>query len=201
MLKIGLTGGIASGKTTVSDHFSRLGVPVVDTDLISRELVQPGQPALGQIADRLGEEFILPDGHLDRPALRRHVFSRPEARRILEDILHPAIRRETERRLKEITGTPYAMVVIPLLVEKRLQDMVDRILVVDIPEELQIRRLCQRDGISSTEAERILQAQANRQQRLKAADDIIDNTGDPASLPARVHTLHDYYLSLATGGN
>ncbi len=200
MLKVGLTGGIASGKTAVSSRFSRLGVPVIDTDIISRELVEPGKPALRQIADQLGREFIAADGRLDRPALRRHIFSHPEARTILEGILHPAIRREVERRLAETTDAPYAIVVIPLLVENRLQDMVDRILLVDTPEELQIERVCQRDDITQNEAEKILLAQATRNERLKAADDLIDNRGDFSDLDNQVKALHDHYLSLADPG-
>ncbi len=200
MLKIGLTGGIASGKTAVSNCFSRLGVPVIDTDIISRELVEPGRPALEQIAARLGREFIAPDGSLDRPALRRHIFSHPEARAILEGILHPAIRQEVERRLAETGNAPYALVVIPLLVEKRLQDMVDRVLLVDVPEALQVQRVCQRDDISPDEAEKILLAQASRQERLHAADEVIDNSFDLPALDARVEALHEYYLSLAQRG-
>jgi dephospho-CoA kinase len=200
MLKVGLTGGIASGKTTVSTRFSRLGVPIIDTDIISRELVEPGKPALQQIADQLGGEFIAVDGSLDRPALRRHIFSHPEARAILEDILHPAIRREVERRLAETADAPYAIVVIPLLVENRLQDMVDRTLLVDAPEELQVERVCRRDNITPKEAEKILLAQATRNERLKAADDLIDNRGDFSDLDNQVKALHDHYLSLADRG-
>ncbi len=200
MLKIGLTGGIASGKTAVSTHFSQLGVPVIDTDIISRELVEPGRPALQQIADRLGKAFIAPDGGLDRTALRRHIFSHPGARAVLEDILHPAIRQEVERRLAEITDTPYAIVVIPLLVENHLEDMVDRVLLVDVPEELQVQRACRRDGITPKEAEKILLAQASRKERRQAADDIIDNTRDLPTLHARVDKLHQTYLSLSRQG-
>ncbi len=200
MLKIGLTGGIASGKTAVSAHFSRLGVPVIDTDIISRELVEPGQPALEQIAEQLGREFIASDGRLNRAALRRHIFSHLEARATLEGILHPAIRQEVERRLAETTDAPYAIVVIPLLVENQLEDMVDRVLLVDVPEELQVERVCRRDNITSREAEKILLAQASRKERQRAADDIIDNDRDLPSLHARVNALHDYYLSLADRG-
>ncbi len=201
MLKIGLTGGIASGKTAVSDQFSRLGVPVIDTDIISRELVEPGKPALQQIADQLGEAFIQEDGNLNRRALRQHIFSHPGARTLLEGILHPAIRREVTQQLRALTSTPYAIVVIPLLVENGLQDMVDRVLLVDAPEELQIKRVCQRDQISPEQARSILNAQASRDQRLAAADDILENTGDMDTLAACVETLHKQYLSLARPRN
>ena len=201
MLKIGLTGGIASGKTAVSDQFSRLGVPVIDTDIISRELVEPGKPALQQIADQLGKVFIQEDGRLNRRALRQHIFSHPGARTVLENILHPAIRQEVTRQLHALTSTPYAIVVIPLLVENGLQDMVDRVLLVDAPEETQIQRVCQRDEISPEQARNILNAQASRNQKLAAADDILENNGDLNALAAHVETLHKQYLSLAQRRN
>jgi dephospho-CoA kinase len=196
MLKIGLTGGIASGKTAVSDHFSRLGIPVVDTDIISRELVAPGKPALRQIENQLGKAFIQENGSLNRRALRQHIFSHSDARILLESILHPAIRQEVARKLASLHDTPYAIVVIPLLVENGLQDMIDRVLLVDVPEELQIQRVCERDNISREQARRILDAQASRDQRLAAADDILDNTGDRDTLSARVKALHERYLAL-----
>jgi dephospho-CoA kinase len=200
MLKIGLTGGIASGKTVVSNHFSRLGVPVIDTDIISRELVEPGKPALQQIENRLGKDFIHPDGSLNRQKLRQHIFSHPEARHTLEDILHPAIRQEISHRLDAIHDTPYAIVVIPLLVENGLQSMVDRVLLVDIPEDLQIQRVCLRDGIEEDQAKQILAAQASRKQRRASADDLIENSKDMNALLARVESLHRHYLSLASEG-
>ena len=200
MLKIGLTGGIASGKTAVSDHFSRLGVPVIDTDIISRELVEPGKPALQQIESRLGKKFIRHDGSLDRQKLREHIFSHPEARSSLEGILHPAIRQEVSRRLDAIHSAPYAIVVIPLLVENELQGMVDRVLLIDIAEDLQIQRVCLRDNITEKQAQQILAAQASREQRLASADDIIENSKDLNTLLARVENLHKRYLSLVSEG-
>ncbi len=200
MLKIGLTGGIASGKTAVSDHFSRLGIPVIDTDLISRELVEPGQPALKQIKNRLGAEFIRHDGRLNRQKLRQHIFSSPEARNTLENILHPAIREEVGRRLDQLHNAPYVLVVIPLLVENDMQGMVDRVLLVDVPQALQIQRVCLRDQISEKQARQILAAQASRKTRLASADDLIDNSKDMNALLAQVEMLHKYYLSLVSDG-
>ncbi len=198
MLKIGLTGGIASGKTAVSDHFSRLGVPIIDTDQISRELVEPGKPALAEIQKQLGDRFICTDGTLNRKLLREHVFNDADARKTLESILHPAIRQEVEHRLSELRNEPYAIVVVPLLTENGLTTMVDRILLVDIPEALQVRRVCDRDNISEQQAEMILAAQASRAERKAIADDIIENSGDLQALRQKIEKLHRQYLALSS---
>ncbi len=197
MLKIGLTGGIGSGKTMVSDHFARLGVPVIDTDQISRELVAPGTPALTDIHRQLGSQFIQADGSLNRKLLREHVFTDDAARKTLESILHPAIQKEVQHRLSRIEKEPYAILVVPLLVENNLGAMVDRVLLVDVPESLQIRRVCQRDNSSEEQVKKILAAQAPRKARREIADDMIQNDGDLQALHRRVEELHRQYLALA----
>ncbi|WP_456418543.1 dephospho-CoA kinase [Thiolapillus sp.] len=198
MLKIGLTGGIASGKTMVSDYFAHLGAPVIDTDQISRELVEPGKPALADIQNQFGARFLLADGSLNRRLLREHIFTDAAAKAALEAILHPAIRAETERRLYRIKNEPYAILVVPLLVENNLDAMVDRVLLLDVPESLQIQRVCQRDGSSKEQAKKILAAQASRKARRNIADDIILNTGTLQDLHRQVEKLHEHYLSLGS---
>ncbi|WP_456373294.1 dephospho-CoA kinase [Thiolapillus sp.] len=199
-VKIGLTGGIASGKSTVADQFAALGAEVIDADRISRELVAPGSPLLREIADRLGEQFIREDGSLDRTGLREQVFRHPEARRTLEGILHPAIRREMLSRA-EHSASPYVVLVIPLLVETGQHDLVDRILVVDVPEETQLQRLCARDHTTMEQARQILGAQVSRQERLAVADDIVHNAGAIEELEPVVARLHRDYLALAGDGS
>jgi dephospho-CoA kinase len=196
MLRIGLTGGIASGKTTVANLFAARGATVLDTDVIAREVVEPGRPALGSLVRALGAGILAADGRLDRAELRRRLFEDAALRREVESILHPAIIAELERRALA-AGGPYQLFVIPLLVENRFMSIVDRILVVDCPEEQQLRRLMARDGETREAAERMLAAQATREQRLAAADDVIDNGGDAADLPAQVAALDARYRQLA----
>jgi dephospho-CoA kinase len=190
--RVGLTGGIASGKTTVARLFEALGVPVIDTDVLAREVVAPGQPVLGQIAARFGTSVLLPDGSLDRAALRSIVFADPAARAELEQLTHPAIRALLEERSAALGGD-YQILVIPLLVETGRSIPVDRVLVVDVPEELQIRRLQARDGSTLQQAKQVLAAQVSREVRLAAADDVILNDGDVAVLRDRVAELHLQY--------
>jgi dephospho-CoA kinase len=196
ILRVGLTGGIGSGKTTVAEMFARLGVEVIDTDAIAHALVEPGQPALAQIVEAFGESVMEPGGRLDRRRLGKLVFENPEQRRRLEAILHPLIRAEVNRRTAAVT-TPYCLVVIPLLVETGFTDRVDRILVIDAGEHDQIRRTMKRSGLSETEVRRILSAQASRAERLVAADDVIRNDSDLPHLEAEVGRLHERYLALA----
>lgn len=196
MLIIGLTGGIGSGKTVVSDRFAELGVPIIDTDLISRQLVQPGQPVLQTIVREFGEPFLDESGHLDRPALRQLIFSDTQARHRLESILHPAIRQEAQRQLEKLLAD-YAILVIPLLVENGAGYPLDRVLVVDTPESQQIKRVMRRDGASMESAKSILKNQASREQRLRLADDVIINDADLSALNAAVDKLHARYLQLA----
>jgi dephospho-CoA kinase len=196
VLRIGLTGGIASGKTTVARLFAALGVPVIDADELAREVVAPGSPLLTRIAERFGRELIRADGQLDRRALRHLVFADPRARADLEALTHPAIFAALEQRSSKERG-PYQILVLPLLVEKRDERRVDRVLVVDCAELLQTRRLQARDGSTQEEANAMLAAQAMRAERLQAADDVISNEGDLQALRAQVEALHAKYLELS----
>jgi dephospho-CoA kinase len=194
-LHVGLTGGIASGKSTVARLFAARGVPVIDTDDLAREAVAPGSDGLAAVVARFGPGVLAADGSLDRRALRRIVFESEseKARRDLEAITHPRIRALLTQRSSEAGGA-YQIWVIPLLVEGKGRVRVDRVLLVDCPEALQIERVMQRDGSSREQAEAILAAQASRAERLSAADDVIVNDGDPARLEARVAELHQIYL-------
>jgi dephospho-CoA kinase len=196
--RVALTGGIASGKTTVADLFAALGVPVIDTDVIAREVVEPGQPALARVVEAFGPEVLGSDGRLDRRRLRERIFADPDARRRLESVLHPAIRAEMERQ-SLAAGGPYQVLVIPLLTEGRRRDHVDRVLLVDVPEELQLERLMGRDGVSREQAQASLDAQATRAERVAMADDVLSNTGRPEDLRVAVAGLHAQYLQLAAG--
>ena len=191
-----LTGGIASGKTAVSDHFSALGVPVIDTDVIARELVEPSQPALAEIADTFGPVFLTPDGRLDRARLRQAVFANPGMRKQLESILHPRIAAEALRRISALEGD-YCILVIPLYSSSERYGWANRVLVVDVEEELQIERVMARDGVSRQQALAILDAQASRADRLALADDVIDNGGSLEELREQVERLHHTYLVLS----
>ncbi|MFZ8965763.1 MAG: dephospho-CoA kinase [Steroidobacteraceae bacterium] len=193
---VGLTGGVASGKSTVARLFTELGVPVFDTDQIARDVVEPGQPALDEVIACFGPRSLGPDGRLDRAWLRQQVFADPALRRRLEAILHPRIRAELARR-SAAAGGAYQVWVIPLLVEGGGQDRVDRVLVVDCPADIQLQRLLKRDGSDPATARAMLEAQASREQRRAVADDLIDNTGSPAALQGAVEALHVRYLSLA----
>jgi len=194
--RVGLTGGIASGKSTAAGFFGGLGVPILDSDKIAREVVEPGQPPLEHLVKRFGPSILTPDGHLDRPALRNIVFSDPKARADLEALTHPAIGAAMEARSAE-AGGPYQILVIPLLVEKNLSSHVDRVLVVDCDEALQVSRMHRRDGSTPEQAEAILRAQAPRAARLKAADDVIRNDAAIDSVRKQVAALHARYLKLA----
>jgi dephospho-CoA kinase len=193
-LRIGLTGGIASGKSTVAELFGEHDVPIIDTDIIARQLVQPGKRALGEIRDTFGDGVFDAGGRLDRGALRKIVFSDVCQRNKLESILHPKIRDEAIAQSATADGT-YQIIVVPLLVESPLREFVDRVLVVDCEEDTQLRRLLARDAENEDEARRILAAQASRHDRLAIADDIISNNDDLASTRQQVDALHQQYLS------
>ncbi|MFO1370976.1 MAG: dephospho-CoA kinase [Candidatus Competibacteraceae bacterium] len=195
MLVIGLTGGIGSGKTAVSDRFAQYGVPVIDTDLLARELVEPGQPALTEIVAHFGSDCLDDTGRLQRSRLRERVFADPASRQRLEAILHPRIRTAVRARISAL-ATPYCVVVIPLLAETGMTNLVDRILVVDVPEAEQIRRVMARDRVDEAQARRILAAQAHRDQRRALADELLENTNDLKVLDHQVAALHQYYLTL-----
>ena len=198
-LLVGLTGGIGSGKTTVANLFAARGVPLVDTDLIAHELTARGGAAIEPIRAAFGDAAIAADGSLDRAAMRARAFGDPDARRRLEAILHPMIRERTVRAIEAAAHEAYAIVVVPLLVESGTwQSWLDRILVVDCPEQVQIERVMKRSALTREQALAILSAQATRQARLAAADDVIDNTGAVQELPERVDALHRRYLALAS---
>ena len=196
MLVVGLTGGIGSGKTTVSDRFAQFGVPVIDTDQLARELVEPDQPALAEIVADFGVDCLDSDGRLHRARLRERVFADPAGRQRLEAILHPRIRVLARERIARLTA-PYCLLVIPLLAETGMTDLVDRVLVVDAPEAEQIRRVMARDGVAEKQAHRVLAAQADRGQRLALADEIVENASDLTALDHRVAVLHQHYSTLA----
>ena len=196
MFKVGLTGGIGCGKSTVSDIFVSLGVPVIDSDVIAREVVAPGEVGLKQIVAHFGEQIVNTDGTLNRQKLRDTVFDNSDARKALETILHPLIRKRSNEQLENLNSS-YAILSIPLLIENNLTNTVDRVLVVDCSEQTQIKRICARDNISRDQAKAILAAQCERNQRLNVADDIIDNDLPLAELRNKVESLHHGYLSLS----
>ena len=197
---VGLTGGIGSGKTTVAELFLSQGAGLVDTDEISRRLTAPAQPAIAEIARKFGPQFVAEDGSLDRVRMRNLVFADLSARNDLETILHPLIRQESTRQIQESTA-PYVVVVVPLLIETgAYRGMIGRILVVDCEPETQVRRVMERSRLSRNEVLSIIASQVSRQQRLREADDIIQNDDDLESLPAQVNPLHLRYLGLATMG-
>ncbi len=194
-LRIGLTGGIASGKTTVADFFADLGVPVIDTDVIAREVVAKGAPALVQIRDAFGDTVFNDDGSLDRQAMRDLMFSDADKRQQLEDILHPQIRDAAVMQARAVTA-PYMIIVVPLLVESPMSDFMDRVLVVDCSEDVQLSRLKMRDAEKEEQARRMIAAQATRDERLGIADDVVLNEADLEETRTRVEALHKEYLEL-----
>ncbi len=198
MLRVGLTGGIGSGKSTVATLFSRHDVPVIDTDEIAHELLAPGQAAQAEVVAAFGREILDANGNIDRAQLRRRVFAEPAERKRLEAILHPRIRAETVRRMKDMHA-PYCVIVVPLLIEAGFTDLVDRVLVVDADETLRIQRTKARSGLAEVEIRRILASQASRQERLQKADDVITNNSDLAHLEREVARLHGAYSAQAEG--
>jgi len=196
MLRVGLTGGIGSGKTVVSDRFAEHGAPVVDTDILAREVVEPGEPALDELVRQFGEAILDEQGGLDRARLRELVFSAPDHKRRVESIIHPAIGEQLRARLKELEKKrhPYCIVVVPLLVETGFQKLVDRVLVVEAPRERRIQWVMDRGGLSRQEVERIMEAQAPPETRRAIAHDIIDNDGSLEDLQAKVDRFHAKYL-------
>ena len=194
---IGLTGGIGSGKSMVADMLAARGAAIIDTDVIAHQLTAPGGAAMPAIRASFGDAFITPEGALDRAAMRAHVFADPSARKRLEAILHPLIGAETEAAALRAVG-PYRVFVVPLLVESgRWQQRVDRVLVVDCPEALQIERVMRRNQLSPEQVQAIMASQASRTQRLAAADDVIVNDADPAALAQQVASLHETYVRLS----
>ena len=196
MLVVGLTGGIGSGKSAVEAIFASLGVPVLDADRIARELVQPGSEGLAAVVTELGDGILGPGRDLDRQRMRQRIFQDPWVRERLEAILHPRIKAEMLRRLSELAAD-YAVLMVPLLIESGQTDLVDRVLVVDVPEASQIERASRRDGVSTEQVRAILRVQCTRQERLRVADDVLDNSTDLKRLAKKVEQLHRRYLAQA----
>ena len=195
---IALTGGVAAGKSAVARRFEALGVHVYDADVAAREVVEPGTDGLGAVVDAFGHDVLDGVGRLDRPAMRQRVFADPAARQMLEGIIHPRVRQWLHDRVLADTG-PYCLLAIPLLAENiGNYRWIDRVLVVDAPESVQLKRLMIRDGIDETLARRMLAHQASRAERLALADDVIENSGDEAALDNAVADLHQRYLVLAS---
>ena len=198
MYVVAITGGIGSGKTTVANQFAALGIEVVDADLIAREVVGPGTPALTAIASHFGPGILDEQGRLDRRALRERIFSDPAAKSWLNALLHPIIRSEMLRQCAA-ASSPYCLLVVPLLVENRLTELADRVLVIDVDEATQIERTCRRDGVNREQAQAILASQASRSERLAMADDVLDNqSGTTETIRERILALHETYLAFAS---
>jgi len=199
VLRVGLTGGIGSGKSTVCNLFAGMGVPVIDADEIAHHLTAPGQPALQQILETFGTDMFTTSGDLDRSRLRNLIFNDEIARTRLENILHPLIYAEIDTRVG-LLNHPYCIISIPLLIEKHMTEKVDRILVIDISEKLQISRAVNRDHTDRENIIRIMRTQCTRANRLAVADDIIHNDGDLVLLQKQVYTLNEYYIKIAPAG-
>jgi len=195
---LGLTGGIGSGKSAAAEHFAALGVHVVDADHAARWVVEPGSPALAQIAEHFGEGVLHDDGQLDRGALRSLIFADPEQRRWLESLLHPLIREAIACNLQRAQSA-YAILVSPLLIESGQYTTTQRVLVIDAPQALQIQRTLMRDNTSEQQVQAILKAQASREDRLRHADDVLVNDADLQTLQTEVERLHHFYLTLRGG--
>ena len=196
MFTVALIGGIASGKSEVERRFAARGIEIIDADLVAREVIAIGTPGLNEITEAFGVEVLSADGSVDRKAMRERIFADRRARHQLESIIHPRVRATMQERAARVRS-PYGVLVIPLFVESGEYTWVDRVLVVDVPREVQVRRLLARDGITAELAEAMLEAQATREQRLAIADDVIDNSASLDALDAVVETLHQHYLSLA----
>ncbi len=195
-LTIGLTGGIASGKSLVEAHFRALGVPVLDADQVSRDVVAPPSAALNEVAQQFGAEFLTPEGALDRRRMRERVFTDPDAKKRLESILHPHIRQRL-LQWRDAQTAPYCIISVAILLEAGMTTLVDRVLVVDVPVETQLARLILRDNIVEALANNMIATQTQRDVRLSAAHDVIQNTGTPEQTRHEVERLHHLYLELA----
>lgn len=193
---VALTGGIGSGKSTVATAFSRLGVTIIDADIIARQIVEPGTPALEAIISHFGNTIVLPDGSLNRRALREKIFSHPDEKAWLNALIHPLVGQQTREEMARATSA-YVLWVVPLLVENQLYKNADRVLVVDVTPETQLQRTMQRDNVTQELAQNMLAAQATREARLMIADDVIDNNGAPGAIVAEVARLHQQYLTFA----
>ncbi len=201
---VGLTGGIGSGKTTIANLFAELGVPLVDADVVAREVVAKGSPLLSKIVEHFGSQILTKQGELNRAALRERVFNHDEEKQWLNNLLHPAIRERMKQQLSEQTA-PYTLFVVPLLIENKLTALCDRILVVDVSPQTQLARSAQRDNNNFEQIQRIMNSQVSQQARLKWADDVINNDTDLAQnlphLQKKVLELHQFYLQQAENKN
>lgn len=193
---VGLTGGIGSGKTTVANLFGKFGITLVDADIVARQVVAIGQPALTEIAQHFGPDILLPDGSLNRPVLRQHIFSDAAAKNWLDSLLHPLIRQQILLQLQQARSA-YVLLVAPLLIENGLTSLLDQLLVVDIAPDKQILRTTSRDQVSAQQVAAIMASQCERTHRLQLANQIINNDQDPATLPEKVRQLHQIYLAMA----
>ncbi|HIF9294371.1 TPA: dephospho-CoA kinase [Photobacterium damselae] len=193
---VGLTGGIGSGKTTVANLFARYGVDLIDADIIARDVVAPNSAGLAAIIDKFGADITLENGELDRAQLRQLIFSKPEQKEWLNQLLHPMIRQQMLAQIQASTS-PYSLLIVPLMVENNLQALTQRLLVVDVDEQVQIQRTQQRDKVPLEQVKKILASQASRSERLAAADDVITNNDDEQALHPQVEKLHQYYLALS----
>jgi len=196
-LVVGLSGGIGSGKTTVSDLFAAHGIDIIDADVIARQVVEPGTPALAAIVTKLGSQVLTQQGELDRSQVRQLVFSQPALKDWLNQLLHPLIRQQMQSQTLAAKSS-YCILSVPLLVENKLTTMVDRVLIVDVSENTQLQRTVLRDNSNAAQISAIMRAQASRAERLSVADDIIKNDGPASDLPVKVAQLHSQYLTLAT---
>lgn len=199
MLRIGLTGGIGSGKSIVADNFKQLGVPVIDADSIAHQITAPGSECLSEISKRLGPGFITPDHKLDRKKLADYVFSHPDKKNILENILHPRIRQRMLHEAESLEHADYVILVVPLLFETDFIELVDRVLVVAAPEATRIRRIRVRDGRSEEQIRFILKSQLDQSVKTDKADDVLDNSGNLEQLRTLVEALHHKYLRMSSG--
>lgn len=197
-LIIGLTGGIGSGKSSVTEMFVKFGITVIDADIIAHQLTLPGTEALLEISNQLGHQFITSQGELDRKKIAQLIFDHPDKKVVLENILHPRVRETIINELQKSGSSPYAILAIPLLLETNFTELVDRILVIDAPEEIRIQRVVNRDGRSTDDVKAIISHQVDQQTRLKKADDILDNSGTIDELQSLVKQLHDQYLQISS---
>lgn len=197
MLKIGLTGGIGSGKSSATEFFEKLGTPVIDADVIAHQLTLPGTDTLLEISSQLGHQFITAQGELNRKKVAQFVFDHPDKKAVLENILHPRVRQSIIHELQKFALSPYVILAVPLLLETDFTELVDRILVIDAPEEIRIKRVISRDGRSANDIKAIISHQIDRKTRMEKADDVLDNSGAFDELQSLVEQLHNQYLLIS----